>query len=339
MEAKLINISFKELRENDFSRFSDAEGILSSGLELYRKALLDNPYSDDVSTACVLAVVDNLIVGRHIMLNTKLKVGDDIIDIKTGGGGIVSSKCRGMGIGSRMINEAFELEESDLYYGASYTRAAYNIIRKKGAMLEIPQYVKFIHKGIKRVLDLPVIIRTATLKRRFTVERLTTVPLWASEMAMSDSHKYMELHTTEWLQWALDNIATGVPSDYQMFHAIYYKKNHEPAGFFMTLVRTVTINGETVKKANLAEWAMTDSSGLDDVDINILAVDTVSPLVSRLWTISEKPLIAKGLLRHGFKRRGWLAMHIRDKKHQFSDIGDVGQWRIRFGCCNTMLVD
>lgn len=338
MESRLINISFNELRQNDFSRFSDAEGILSSGLDLYRKALLDNPFSDDTSTACVLAVVDNLIVGRHMMLNTKLKVGDEIIDIKTGGGGLVSSKCRGLGIGSRMINEAFELEESDLYYGASYTRAAYNIIRKKGGMLEIPQYVKFFHKGIKRVLDLPVIVRSAILKRRFTVERLTTVPQWASEMAMNDGHKYMEVHTTEWLQWALDNIATGVSTDYNQFHAIY-DKNHEPVGFFMILIRTVTKDGETFTKANLAEWAMSDSSRLNDVDINILALDAVRSLVSRFWTITEKSSIGKALLRHGFKRRGWLAMHVRDKKHQFSDISDVSQWRIRYGCCNTMLVD
>lgn len=337
-ELRLINISFDELRQNDFSRFSDAEGIFSSGLELYRNALLDNPYTDDSSTACVLAVVDDLIVGRHMMLNTKLKVGDEIIDIKTGGGGLVSSKCRGMGIGSRMINLAFELEESDLYYGALYSRAAYDIIRKKGGMLEIPQYVKIIHKGIKRVLDLPVIVKSAILKRRYTIERLTSVPQWAGEMAMNDSHKYMEVHTTEWLQWALDSIATGVPTDFNQFHAVY-DKNHEPVGFFMTKVRTVTKNGETFSKANLAEWATSATSQLNEVDINILAIETVSSLVSRFWTITEKSSIGKALLRHGFKRRGWLAMHVRDKKHQFSDISDVSQWRIRYGCCNTMLVD
>ena len=338
MEAQLINISFNELRLNDFSRFSDAEDILSSGLELYRKALLDNPYTKESSTAIVLAVVDDLIVGRHMMLNTKLKVGDETIDIKTGGGAIVSTKCRGMGIGSRMINKAFELEESDLYYGALYSRTAYDIIRKKGVMLEIPQYVKFIHKGIKRVLDLPLMIRSSFLKRRFTVERLTTVPQWAGEMAMNDGHKYMEIHTTEWLQWSLENIATGVPTDYNQFHAIY-DKNHEPVGFFMTKVRTATKNGETFDKANLAEWATSDSSRLNEVDINILAVDAVSSVVSRLWTITEKSSSAKAMLRHGFKRRGWLAMHVRDKKHQYPDIGDVGQWRIRYGCCNTIIVE
>lgn len=338
MEHSLVEISFKELRENDFSRFSDAEGILSSGLELYRKALLDNPYNKETSTALVLAVVDNLVVGRHIMMNTKLKVGDEIINIKTGGGAIVSSKCRGMGIGSHMIDRAFELEESDIYYGALYSRAAYDIIRKKGVMLEIPQYVKFFHRGIKRVLDLPVIIRSAILKRRFTVERLTTVPQWAGEMASNDGHKYMEIHTTEWLQWSLDNIATGVATDYQLFHAIF-DKNHEPVGFFMTKVRTATKNGETFTKANLAEWATIASSKLDEVDINILAVDAVSSLVSRLWTITDNPSVGKALIRHGFKRRGWLAMHVRDKKHQFSDIGDVSQWRIRYGCCNTVIVE
>lgn len=332
----MIKISFNELRQNDFSRFSDAEGILSSGLELYRKAQLDNPYTDGASTACVLAVVDNLIVGRHMEVNTKLKAGAEVIDIKTGGGLLISNKFRGKGIGTCMINEARELR--DIYYGALFSRAAYDIIRKKDTMLEIPQYVKFFHKGIKRILDLPVIIRSAILKRRYTVERLTTVPQWAGEMAMNDGHKYMEIHTTEWLQWALDNIATGIPTDYNRFHAIY-DKNHEPVGFFMTKVRTVTKNGETFNKANVAEWAMTATSQLNEVDINILAIDTVSSVVSRLWTITEKSSIGKGLLRHGYKRRGWLAMSIRDNKKRYPDIGDVSQWRIRYGCCNTMLVE
>ena len=338
MEPRLVKISFNELRQNDFSHFSDAEGILSSGLELYLKALLANPYSKESSTAIVLAVVDDLIVGRHMVMNTKLKVGDEIIDIKTGGGILISSEFQGMGIGSRMMREAMELEESAFYYGALYSRAAYDIIRKNDTMLEIPQYVKFIHKGIKRVLDLPLMIRCAILKRRFTVERLITVPQWAGEMAMKDGHKYMEIHTTEWLQWSLDNIATGVPTDYNQFHAIY-DKNHEPVGFFMTKVRTVTKNGETFDKANLAEWATSDSSRLNEADINILAVDAVSSVVSRLWTITEKSSSAKSMLRHGFKRRGWLAMSVHDKKQQYPDIGDIGQWRIRYGCCNTIIVE
>lgn len=334
----MVKISFDELRRNDFSRFSDAEGILSSGLELYRKAQLDNPYTDETSTVCVLAVVDNLIVGRHMLLNTKLKVGANSVDIKTGGGILISSKFQGMGIGSRMMNEAMELEEADLYYGALYSRAAYDIIRKKDTMLEIPQYVKFMHKGIKRILDFPVMVRRSILKRRFTVKRLMTVPQWAGEMVMKDSHKYMEVHTTEWLQWSLDNIATGLPTDFNQFHAVY-DKNHEPVGFFMTKVRTVTKNGETFNKANLAEWATSATSKLNEVDINILAIETVSSLVSRLWTITENFLSGRALIRLGYKRRGWLAMSIHEKKHQYSDIGDVGQWRIRYGCCNTMLVD
>lgn len=338
METRLIKISFKELRQNDFSRFSDDEGILSSGLELFRKALLENPYSKDTSTAFMIAVVNHLIVGRRMMMNTKLKAGAKIIDIKTGGGQLVSSDFRGMGIGSRMINEARESDESDLYYGALFTRAAYDIIRKKDMMLEIPQYVKILHKGIKRVLDLPVLIRSAILKRRFTVERLTTVPQWAGEMAMNDGHKYMEIHTTEWLQWALDNIATGVPTDHQQFHAVF-DKNHEPVGFFMTKVRTVTKNGKTFNKANLAEWATSAISQLNEVDINILAIDSVRSIVSLVWTITENFVSGKSLLRHGYKRRGWLAMGVRDKKHQYPDIGDVSQWRIRYGCCNTIIVE
>jgi len=133
METHLIKISFTELRQNKFPSFSDSDRILSSGLELYRKALLDNPYSDERSTACIVAVVDNLIVGHYFMFNTKLKAGDEIVKTKTGGGLLVSRKGRGIGI--RVIKLSRDLDDFELYYFALFSRVAYDIIRKKETML------------------------------------------------------------------------------------------------------------------------------------------------------------------------------------------------------------
>ena len=205
-------------------------------------------------------------------------------------------------------------------------------------MLEIPQFVKERYYGFKKLLELPLKWRLFHLKKRFVVKELTKVPEWAGVMATNDSHKYYEVHDTKWLQWVLDNTATGVPSDKQSFYAIYDKKD-SPIGFFMTKVRTITNETESFVKGNVVEWATNNSSVLNEADINILSLETFDQPVCRVWTISENKTTKKLLKRYSFKRRGWLAMSVKDKKGLYPDIGDVSKWRIRYGCCNTILVE
>lgn len=335
MNIEFRFLSIADLKDYSFETEMDSENILQSGKDLYCAAVLDNPNSKDKnSNAVCLAIANGKIVGRFMIFQSELKTGDTVIPIQTGGGIFVSEDSRGLGIGSSLIRTVLN---DRTYYGALYTRAAYDIIGKTETMLEIPQYVKYRYHGIKKILDLPIHLRKSILKRRYVVKRHAIVPEWAGAMASSDNHKYMEVHDTAWLQWALDNNATGVESDYQSFYAIY-DRNDKPAGFFMTKVRTITKEGDSFVKANLIEWASTDLSRLDEADINILSLDTYPQEVSRFWTISENGKTAKKLKCHFYKRRGWFAMSIT-KDERFEDIGDVSQWRIRYGCCNTALVE
>lgn len=313
----------------------DSDHILQSGIDLYYTAIMGNPYRENENSKCAcVAIVDGRIVGRFMLFQSKLKVGDDVIPIQTGGGILVSENFRGAGIGSSMIRSVLK---NSHYFGALYTRAAYDIVKKTETMLEIPQFVKYRYRGIKRLFDFPVFIRTTVLKRRFVVKQLSIVPEWAGEMVASDGHKFMEIHSSEWLQWALDNNATGNDLDGQYFYAIY-DKTETPVGFFMTKVRRVTRSGESFVKANLIEWASADMNHLDETDINILSLDTYKAEVSLFWTISESIMTAKKLKRFSYKRKGWFAMSIT-KNNILVDADDVHQWRVRYGCCNTALVE
>ena len=335
MEIGYRFLTIADIKQYTFNEDVDSECILQSGLDLYKESIINYPHKhDDDDYAMCIAVASGKIVGRFVLFPTVLKVGGDSLPILTGGGILVSEKYRGYGIGTNLIKSVLE---KDVYLGALYTRAAYNIVRKTEIMLEIPQYVKYRYHGLKKILDLPIYLRQALLSRHYVVKELTVVPEWAETMATSDDHKYMEVHNTAWLQWSLDNDATGIKEDYQSFYAIYDKKE-VPVGFFMTKVRHLEQEGNPFVKANLIEWASSDHSKLDEADINILSLATYPPEVSRFWTISENPRTASKLKRHAYKRKGWFAMSIT-KDDRFNDIGNVSQWRIRYGCCNTALVE
>lgn len=327
-------ISVAEL-DNIYNLYLDSERILKSGLDLYREAIIRYPYGSNEDTAICIVVADGVIVGRYVLFRTILKVGKQIIPVQTGGGILVSEKYRGIGIGLSLMQTILN---NNFYFGALYTRAAYNIVKKTETMLEIPQFVKLRYHGLKKVLDIPIIIKQFFLKRQYTLKKLEIVPQWAGDMIAKDNHKYMEVHNTSWLQWALDNTATGVKDDYQSFYAIY-NVNKKPAGFFMIKIRTLQQDKYNFKKANLVEWASSNHKDLNEVDINILSYGTLDSSVGRFWTISENQKTGNLLKRYFFKRKGWFAISISRKDERYDDIGDVNQWRIRYGCANTVLVE
>ena len=334
-----MNVEYRFLSISELGNYlsypdGDSEKILSSGLDLYKTSIVKNPNRSNNDFVVCLAIADNKIVGRFMLFQTKLKVETEVIEVQTGGGILVKENYRGFGIGKTLIQIVLC---NDFHLGALYTRAAYNIVKKTETMLEIPQYVKFLHHGIKKILDIPILITQFLLRKYFYIEKLSIVPNWVNDMIINDNHKYMEVHDASWLQWSLDNNATGNMNDYQSFYAIY-NKTKQPVGFFMTKVRTIKQEGRFYKKANLVEWASLSKRYLDEADINILALSTLDSSIEKFWTISENEYTAKKLKRYFFKRKGWFAISV-GKNQRFEDIGDVNKWRIRYGCCNTILVE
>jgi GNAT superfamily N-acetyltransferase len=334
MNVECRFFSIPELESNPIYQAMDFENILSTGLDLYKTSILQNPYYQKNNPVVCLAITDERIVGRYMLFYTRLKLGTDVSLVRTGGGIVVSEKYRGQGIGLSLIRTVLN---SEFYFGALYTRAAYNIVRKTEAMLEIPQYVRFTYHGLKKVLNFPILIKTYLLKRRTYIERLSKVPDWVNQMIKSEQSKYMEDHDVNWLQWTLDNNATPNVSDYQSFYAVYNKKGM-PIGFFMTKTRTIVQDGHSHKKVNLVEWASSDISLLDEADINILAFSTLDSSIEKFWTISNSAETGNKLKRYFFNRKGWFAISVNSDE-KFPDIGNKDLWRIRYGCANTALVE
>lgn len=332
VEYKFLTIS--ELKTYFIDSYLDPDRIYGTGVELYKNAILSNPNVTDNSYAVCLALVDGKIAGRFMLFRTRLKVSEDVYSIQTGGGLLVAERYRGLGIGASLMHVVIK---NDVHLGALFTRAAYNIGKKTEEMLEIPQYVKEKSLGIKKIYDLRINIKLHILKRRFHIERMEIVPNWVTSMINVDKHKYKEVHDASWLQWALDNNATGCKDDYQSFYAVY-DRDKNPIGFFMTKVRNVVQGGLQFKKANLVEWDSSNYDNLSEVDINLLAYATLDNSVSRFWTITENKESGNKLKKYFFSRKGWFAMSI-NKDERFKDIGDVNQWRIRYGCSNTPIVE
>lgn len=327
-------LSILELDSYLSSSDRDSENLLSTGLDLYKKSIVSSPHWTPKDPIVCIALADDVIVGRFMLFRSKIKACTELIDVQTSGGLLVSENYRGLGIGKNLFQTVLK---NDFYLGALYTRPAYNIIKKTEVMLEIPQYVRYLYKGFKRILDIPIYVKNFFLRRRLCIERLDVVPDWVDQLIMNNNYKYMEQHDALWLQWALDSNATGNETDYQSFYALY-NKDRQPIGFFMTKTRTIEQDGIRHKKANLVEWAFSDISKLDEADINILALSTLEPAVVKFWTITENSGTQNKLLRYQFKRKGWFAMGVR-MDERFEDIGDVMQWRIRYGCSNTAIVE
>ena len=333
MNTEYRFITGEVLRDGDWDPASDPDGILQGGVGLYREAILEHPDFDENNPAVAVATLDGKIAGRFMLLHTRLKAGDRILPVLTGGGLLVGERFRGLGVGYTLTNTVLDKQT---FFGALFTRAAWNIFRKRETMLQIPQFVRFRDWKKHPLASLRLKIKLHSLYSRFIVKRMILVPDWAARMIAGDGHKYREIHTTAWLQWALDHTVTGNPADYQAFYAVFDKKAR-PAGFFMTKVRHLQDGNEAFVKANLVEWA-TDCPGLDEAGINLLAADSYEAAVSRCWTISENEETAAALKRYGFERKGWFAISI-GKHEVLEDAGDAALWRIRYGCCNTALVE
>ena len=213
------------------------------------------------------------------------------------------------------------------------TEAAFACRGIKGLPLK---FLKSVGNMMVRVLDIPNKLRIKRLKRNYYVKKERVVPEWAGEMCLNDGHKYAEYHDTKWLQWCLDYNLSGHNEDIQSFYAIYNKEN-QPVGFFMTKERRRDdIKTCRLVNGTLCEWASTDAN-LSETDINLLALETFSRDCYRILTVTDSTATEKALRRIGFIKHGYMQMGFKDKRQQYADMHDMSLWRIRFGCCNSIL--
>ena len=359
---ELINITYKQLRENNYlSEYNDQYGLAAFINDNVRNTFLSSPNNDDSKTAILLAIDNGDIVGRSIIYETPIKNKNHTIKAQSFGSIEVDNSQRGKGIGTLIARFSLNNNEYPIFLCSLLSSQCLSIMRKKEnncTIFDFPEYVKIINtesafacRGIKggplkmmticgnfiiKVLDIPNKIRLKRLKKKYSIRQENIVPEWAGEMCLNDGHKYAEFHDAKWLQWCLDYNLSGHSEDTQSFYCIYNKQN-QPVGFFMTKERRrLDIKQCRMINGTICEWASIDKN-LSETDINLLALDTFSKDCYRILTITDSSMTEKQLRRMGFIKHGYMQMGFRDKLNQFPDMKDMSLWRIRFGCCNSIL--
>lgn len=357
-EAILKIISHGQLLDNSWQSDDDRYGIAAFVNANVRQIFLDNPNNIDASKTAVLLVVDNgVVVGRSLLYGTKIKGGDDIIDAQSFGSIEVHESQRGKGLGTKIARYSLDNYEYPVFLCSLLSDACDSIMKKTDCVLfYYPEFVKIINmeaafacRGVKglplklckglcnlflSVLNAPTNGRISRLKKKYRLQKENDIPNWAGEMCMNDGHKYAEVHDNAWLRWNLNYNLTGKPQDKQSFYSIY--KGEKPVGFFFTKERLRDDVSSEMIIGTLCEWASVDEE-LTESDVNLLAFSTFDKKCYYMRTVTNSLRTCDDLQEYWFRKHGEMQMGFKDKLGQYPDMANKANWRIRFGCCNSIL--
>ena len=362
----LKRIKYGELRGEKYDFVGDKYNIISGYfIDSTRIALLANPnYDNDAKSVLNVICYNEEIVGRHMLMPTKIKIGDKIVLAQTGGGHEICEKYQGNGLGTMIVRDTIMNSEYPIYLGQLYSSGAISILRKMDGLciFEKPLYQKMLKtrsiiraKGYKgfllclfsfigdikiKICNIPNQVKLRNLKKRYSIKMETMIPEWVNNLTMNDGHKYMEVHDQKWLQWNLSNTFSNNPDDKNYYFSIY-NKNGIPVGFLMTKERyEENIKGKykNLTRGTVVEWGVSDDSGLSEADINLIAISTFSRKVDKINTVLSGKGIERDIKKMGFTYRGEYQMVLKPSEYCEMDIYDINLWRIRYGGANTILV-
>lgn len=360
----LKRITYKQLKEKSYDLLNDSLGIVSDYLEQTRDALLANPNNEDDSKSVLnMVIYNNTIVGRHMLMPTKIKNGKKTVIAQTGGGHEIHESFQGKGLGSLVVKDTIMNSEYPIYIGQLYSSVAISILRKMNiCIFGKPLYFKQLktrsvlaakgYKGLSlslasfwgdiflKIKDFPNWIRTQKLKRKYVIRKETIIPEWVNPIILQDRHKYMEIHDKNWLQWNLNHVFSKNTCDKNFFFGIYDKTGNA-IGFYMTKERFEENEKGTFKniiRGTVVEWGSRNEKELNEADINLMALSTFSSEVDKINTVISSEGIEKKLKKMGYIYRGIYKMTFKPSLDCDEDMREQKNWRIRYGGCNTILV-
>ena len=362
MSISLVKISYQELRDRSYPQYEDKYEIASYLSESAREALLACPGNlDDSKTALVLMLDGNVIIGRETRYGTRIMIGAEMKYAQSGGGLEIEESYRKEGLGVDIMMENVMSKEYELKMGSFFSSMMIPMLKKlKFTIIEIPQYLKLNNAryilesfGLKgfllrfgsslanfglRILNIKDKAKYNRLKKKFNIKKVSIIPDWVEDMAVNDGHKYRELHDQKWFQWNLDYNLHGLPQDIQSFYSVYDKQGN-PQGFFMTKERFEEEAGKwkNIIRGVVVEWGTANEEVLSESDLNLMAIYSFTPEVFHITTVSISEATGKQLKKMGFKPHGTHQMSYREKGGKQTEANNPDLWRLRYGCCNSIL--
>ena len=85
------------------------------------------------------------------------------------------------------------------------------------------------------------------------------------------------------------------------------------------------------------EWAISPSSELEEGDIYRMAVPTFNKKVDIIEYATDDQKVVRKMKKYGFIPHGFAHIVLKDLAKKYKDIGDMSQWRIRFGYSDVFL--
>lgn len=325
-----------------------------------KKVFLENPNLKDTSKCMIFFDrIDGLICGRQMFFPTKVKVGEKIVEAQSGSSLQTVEEYRQYAVGMDMINYPIKTKEYPIIiYGGISTmiKPIYKALRFH--LFEIPSYwqprnSQFLlqYIGIKGLLlkiltaccNLilkPIIgIINSRIKykyKRYNVNKLDVVPQWVDDIIFKDSHKYAEVHDRNWMQWTLDNNFFSKEYESQSFYEITEKG--QKLGFFMINERNsnqAEHNIDSVIFGSVYEWGSFNEKILPEEVIHQIAFTKFSKHVDIAISASNNNSFSK-VMRNMFAfKHGNASVVVKDLSKAYKDIGDIDNWRLRMGYCDT----
>ena len=250
MEFKSRIITYGDLRKG-LCFDNDKYGIVSYEYGPRRKTFLANPFAgSDEDVFMYLVEADGVPVGRTMLFETRLKVGEDILPLYSGSALQVEESYQKYGLGGEIFAYGGTIKKRKLNLSAGISDMALPLYKRtKYHIFEFPKFLrvnnsrallgKYGLKGIllatasalvNFLLHLFYLLskeRTGKLKKQYTLEKTEVVPEWVDDIVLDERYKYAEVHDQKWLQWNLDNNFKGHERDIQSFYIIKLADKYE----------------------------------------------------------------------------------------------------------------
>lgn len=353
----------KEISYEEIKKSSEVEGDiygLTNISESEKKAFLSNPNLHDLSKGMFhLIMADNVVVGRTMPFDTKIKVGDKVSLASAGSSLYVVETYRKYNVGADLMmrktsvdykiaagisDMALPLHKIMRFHILEYPRMM--LLCNSRSILEMKGFRGFALKFSTVLINLPLRLfnnyhrcRSSILRNNFSIIKETIVPEWVDDMIMNDGHKYMEVHDHTWLQWNLDNHFKDDPQDIQSFYSVY--DGNTPVGFFMTKERFREDAGGKLKNIILAaivEWGIASGyNRLTEAILYKMAVSTFTKNVDILEFATSDEKVCREMKRWGFIHQGYAHIAFKDMKKDCKDASDINLWRVRYGYADVIL--
>lgn len=353
-------ITYGDLRKG-LSFENDKYGIASYEYETRRKTFLANPCAGaDEDVFMYLVEADGVPVGRTMLFETRIKIGEEILPLYSGSSIRVEDSFQKYGLGGEIFAYGGTIKSRKLHLSAGISDMALPLYKvTKYHIFEFPKLLRINNVkpilgkyGIKGVFqsilgalaNIPLSFyytltagKSRKLKKLYKLEEVKTVPQWVDDIVLNDGHKYAEVHDYKWLQWNLNNSFRGDKHDKQSFYII--RKNDNPVGFVMTKerFRANTQGMKNVLIGSIVEWGAYNEKELNEADIYRLVLGTFSKKVDIIETATNNAATQRVLKRLGFIHHGDAHIAFKDKTKQLTDSGDVSLWRLRYGYADVIL--